>query len=354
MQNHFKKLFHKLFDRALFFLLFSSQLIKGKENTAPSATGAKKDIPKENVLAVLPRLPLRGTVSQTAFQKARTNCKSDCAVRNASIGEQPTKPALYRNVTAQKQNKTVKKGQVSVSSQAQALPTSTLNARANIVKTDLQKRSLVTGSEKVARKSQVSCPTVKERRSNTVPSCRDSKSLISKQATVTLKPAGGTSNFSKTKTDLKKTLNRCPVADRSAKTQIISQDTRLPNKVGNKPGLSHTQRSLAVTAKQGSSLLSTFKTENASKSTSETVTGVTKAAPHQQQRRTTFKLLSKPRVQAPVPQTLPRPSKPSSLTNGSKAQPKTPKSTFNPGTNGVRTVPLDSRNKPTTAQEERL
>lgn len=330
------------------FSFLSSQLIKGKENTAPSATGAKKDIPKENILAVFPRLPLRGNVSQTAFQKTRTNCKTACAVRNASIREQQTKPALYRNVTAQ--NKTVKKGQVSVFSQAQALPTCTLNARAGIVKTDLQKTSLVTGSEKVARKSQVSCPTVKERRINTVPSCRDSKSLISKQATVTLKPAGGTSNFSKTKTDLKKTLNRCPVADRSAKTQIISQDTRLPNKVG----LSHTQRSLAVTGKQGSSLLLTLKTENASKSTSETVTGVTKAAPHQQQRRTTFKLLSKPRVQAPVPRTLPRPSKPSSLTNGSKVQPKTPKSTFNPGTNGVRTVPLDSRNKPTTAQEERL
>ncbi|KAK3538897.1 hypothetical protein QTP86_020177 [Hemibagrus guttatus] len=333
----------------------SYTVVKGKENSASSATGAKKDIPKENVLAVLPRLPLRAVVFQTASQEARTYCKTACAVKNASVRERQTKPALYINVTAQKQNKTVKKGQASVFSQAQALRTSTVNARTSIVKTDLQKRSLVTGSEKVAQKTQVSCPTVKESRSNTVPSCRDTKSLISKQATVTLKPAKATSNYNKTNTDLKKTLNRCPVAkpDRSGKIQTISQDTQLPNKVGNKPGLSHTRRSLAVTAKQGSSLLSSFKTENASKSNSETVTGVKKSAPHQQQ-RTTFKLLSKPSVQAPVPQTLPRPTKLSSLTNALKVQPKTPKSTFNPGTNGIRTVPLDSRTKPTTAQEERL
>ncbi|KAB5528667.1 hypothetical protein PHYPO_G00142870 [Pangasianodon hypophthalmus] len=345
---------------------------EGKENSAPSATDAKKDRAKGNALAeknknlrilpkassaLLPRLPLKSTVSQTASQQARTHCKETArAVRNSSVKEQQTKPALHTNVTAHKQDKTVKMGPASVSSQAQALHRSSVNARTSIVKTDLQKRRLVTGSEKVVHKSQVKCPTTKERLTNTVPSCTDTKSLISKQATVTLKTTKETNSFNKTHTDLKKPLNRYPLAkpDRSGKTQTGSQDTRLSNKVGNKPGLTHTQRSVPVTARQRSSLMSTFsKTENASKSTSASVAGVTKAAPHQQQRRTTFKLPSKPTVQAPVPQTLPRPTKTSSLTRG-PVQPKTPKSTFNPGTDGVRTVPLGGRNKPNTAQEERM
>ncbi|MCJ8747036.1 hypothetical protein PDJAM_G00148870 [Pangasius djambal] len=197
---------------------------EGKENSAPSATGAKKDIAKGNALAeknrnlrilpkassaLLPRLPLKSAVSQTASQQARTHCKETAhAVRNSSVKEQQTKPALHTNVTAHKQDKTVKMGPASVSSQAQPLHRPSMNARTSIVKTDLQKRRLVTGSEK-------------------------------------------------------------------------------------------------------------------------------------------------PTVQAPVPQTLPRPTKTSSLTRG-PVQPKTPKSTFNPGTDGVRTVPMDGRNKPTTAQEERM
>ncbi|KAK2845431.1 hypothetical protein Q7C36_010285 [Tachysurus vachellii] len=345
----------------------SHTFIKGKENAALSAPVAKNNKPKWNVLAennknlralprapsaVLPRLPFKPTVSQTASQQLSTQCReAACAVRNPSVREQQTKPAPHTNVTAHKQDKTVKKGQVSVPSQTKALHTSMVNTRTSVVKTDLQKRSLVTGPEKVVQKPQVSCPTVKEHRRNTVP---NTKSSISKQATVTLKPAKETSNYSKTHTDLKKTLTSCPVEkpDRLGKTQTIVRETRLLKKAGNKPGLSHTERSVVVTARQGSSLLSTFKTENAPKSTSETVAGVKKTAP--QQRRTTFKLSSKPTAQAPVSQTLPRPNKSSSRTSVSKVQPKTPKSTFNPGTNGVRTVPLDGRNKPTTAQEERL
>lgn len=336
---------------------------------APSSTGAKKEIPKGKALAeknrnlrslpkipsaVFPHLPLKSTISQTASQLTRTSCRETArAVRNSSVKEQSTKPALHTNVTAHKQNKTVKKGPACVSSQAQPLHRSSTNTRTSIVKTDLQKRRLVTGSEMVVHKPQVKCPPVKEHLTNTVPSCTATKSLISKQATVTLKTKE-TNNFNQTHTDLKKPLNRYPLAkpDRLGKTQTDSQDTRLSTKVGNSPGSTHTQKSVPVTARQRSILLSTFpKTENTSKSASESVAGVKKAAP--QQRRTTFKLPSKPTVEAPVPQTLPRPIQTSSLTRG-PVQLKTPKSTFNPGTDGVRTVPLDARKKTTTAQEERL
>ncbi|KAF4074256.1 hypothetical protein AMELA_G00237520 [Ameiurus melas] len=333
---------------------------KGKENSASAVMAAKTDMPKGNALAeknknvrtlprapfaAVPRLPSKSMVFQTASQQARTYCKETArSVRNPSVKQQQTKPALHTNVTAHKQDKTVKKGPVSVSIQAQPLYRSSMNARTSIVKTDIQKKPLITGSEKVVHKSQVKCPTMKKPLTNTVPSC-----------TVTLKTTKETINFNKTHTNLKKPLDRYPLAkpDRIGKTQTGSKDTRLSNKVGNKPGFTHT-KSVPVTSRQRSSLLPTFsKNEKTSKPTSVPVAGVKKAAPLQQQRRTTFKLPSKPTVQASVPQTLPRPTKTSTLTRG-LMQLKTPKSTFSPGTDGVRTVPLDERNKPTTAQEERL
>lgn len=241
-----------------------------------------------------------------------------------------------------------------MSSQAQPLPQSISNTQTGIVRTNVQKRGLVTGSKKGVQEppNLAKCPTVKERLSKTVPSNRDSKSLFNKQTTVTLKPSKVTSSFTKTHNDLKKPLNKCLLekTDRSGNTQTVYQETQILGKLVNKQGLSHTQKSVAVTSKQGSSLIST---EKATKSTSVTVAGVKKAAPHQQC-HTTFKLPSKPTVQAPVPQTVPRPTKASGVSSGLKVQPKTPKSTYNPGTNGVRTVPLDDRNKPTTAQEERM
>lgn len=309
--------------------------------------------------AVFPHLPLKSTVSQISSQQPTTNCTETArAVRNSTVKEQQNKPALHTNITAPKQDKNIKKGPASVSSQAPPLHRSSTNTRTNIVKTDLQKRRLVTVSETVAHKSQVKCPSANECRTNTVPSCTATKSFISKQATRTLKTTKESNNFNKTHTDLKKPVNRYPVAkpDRSGKTQkkIDSQDTRLSNKGGNNPGFTQTHKSVPVTARQRSILLATFpKTDNTSKSTSASVASVKKAAPNQQQRHTTFTLPSKPTVQAPVPQTLPRPIKTSSLTRG-PVQPKTPKSTFSPGTDGVRTVPLDARNKLTTAQEERL
>lgn len=334
--------------------------------------GVKKDIPKGNALAeknknvrtlpkapsaAVPRLPSNSTVSQTASQQARTCCKDTArTVRNPSVNQQQTRPALHTNVTAHKQDKTVKKGPASVSIQAQPLYRSSMNANTSIIKRDLQKKPLITGSEKVVHKSQVKCPTMKKPLTNTVPSCTDTKSFISKQVTMTLKTSKETNNFNKTHTNLKKPLNRYPLAkpDRPGKTQTGSQDTQLSNKVGNKPRFTHTQRSVPVTSRQRSSLLPTIsKNENALKPTSIPVAGVKITAPHQQQRHLTFKLPSKPTVQASVPQTLPRPKKTSSLARG-PVQLKTPKSTFSPGTDGVRTVPLDERNKPTTAQEERL
>lgn len=343
----------------------SPQFGKGKENSASSATGAKKGsalaekdknlktLPKASS-ALLSRLPLKCNVSQTTSEQTVTHCKETThAVRNSSVKEQQTKPAVHTNVTVHKQDKTVKKGPASVSSQAQPLHRSSKNAHTIIVKTDLQKRRLVTALEKVAHKSQVRCPTTKEHLTNTVPSCTDPKSLITKQATVTLKTTKETNYFNKSHTDLKKPLTSYAQTkpDRSGKTQTGSQDTRLTNKVGNNPEFTHTQRNVPVTTRQRSSFMSTFsKTENASKSTGASVAGV-KAVPRQQ--RTTFKLPSKPTAQVPVLQTLPRPNKTSSLARG-PVQPKTPKSTFNPGTDGIRTVPLDARNKPTTAQEERM
>lgn len=290
---------------------------------------------------------------QTASKQVRAHCRETaCAARNSSVREQPTKADVHTNCTTHKQGNTVKKAPASVSSQGQPLLRSSMNSRTTI-KTDLQKRILVTGLEKVAHKSQVKCPTTKQRLTNTNLSCADTKSLINKQGVVTLKATKEGNNFNKTHTDLKKPLNRCPLAkpERSGKTQTGAQVKQLSNKIGNKPEPTHTQRGVPVTAKQRSSLLPTFsKTENASKSTATPVAGVKTAAPHHQQRRTTFKVPSKPTVQAPGPQTLPRPTKTSSLIRG----PKTPKSAFNPGTNGVRTVPLDARTELTTAQEQRM
>lgn len=296
-----------------------------------------KNLPKASSSA-LPHLPLKCTVSRSANTHTRTHCKETAA----SINKQKPKPALHTNVTAHEQDKTVKKGPASACSQAQSLHRSTS------IKTDLQKSLLVTGVENTAHKSQVKGPTRYRLLANSVLSCADA----TKQATVTLK----TTKESKTHTDLKKPLNRYPPAkpERTGKTQTASQDTQVTNKLRSKQGPTHTQRSVPVPARQRSSLMTTFaKTENASKSSSAPVSGVTKAAPCQQQRHTTFKLPSKPTVQAPGPQTLKRPTKMSSLSRGPE-QPKTPKSTFNPGTRGVRTVPLDARNKPTTAQEERM
>ncbi|KAF5894542.1 cytoskeleton-associated protein 2-like, partial [Clarias magur] len=343
--------------------------VKGKENSAPSATTAKKDLSKGNApveknknlrilpkapSTVLPRLPLKSTVAQTASQQTRTRYH---VIRNASVKEQQTKSDIHRSVVTQRQDKIVKKGSVSVSSHAHPPHWPLMNARTNTIKTDLQKRRLVTGSEKVVQQSQVNCPTMKERLTTTVPRCIDTKSSVSKGATVTLQNTRETNNLSKNNFDVKKPLNRYPVGkpDRSEKTQTNSQNTRLLNKVENKPALTRTQRSsIPVTDRQRSGVLSTTsKTENASKSTAVTVGGVKNAAPHRQQRRTTFIVPSKPNVPAPVPQTLPGPAKTSSLTRG-PAQLKTPKSTFSPGTDGVRTVPLADRTKLTTAQEERL
>lgn len=285
------------------------------------------------VSAALPRLPLKCTAST----QARTN-----STGTVFIKQHQSKPAVHTNVTGHKKDKTVKKGPVSVSSQAQSLHRSSMNARTSI-KADLQKRLLVSGLEKTAHKSQVDCRATYKRVANTVQIRADTK----KQDAVTLRTAKVT--------DLKKPLNRCPPAkpDGSGKTQTGSQGTQVSNKLRSKQEPTRTQRSVPVPARQRSSLTTAFtKTENALKSTSVPASSVTKAAP--QQRRATFKPPSKPTVQAPGPQTHPRPTKTrSGLTSGT-VQPKTPKSTFNPGNNGVRTVPLDARNKPTTAQEERL
>lgn len=226
----------------------------------------------------------------------------------------------------------------------------------SVIKKDPQKSRLVTGLEKVAHKTQVKCPTKKDHLTNTALSCTDTKPLCSKQATVALKTTRETNNFNKTHTDPKKPLNSYPLSkpDKSGKTQSGPQNTRISSKVGNNPRLTHTQRNVPVTARQRSSLVSTFtKSENALKSTSASVAAVQNTVQHQQRRRATYKLPSEPAIQASVPQTLPRPTKTSSLTRG-PVQPKTPKSTFNPGTGGFRTVPLNARNKSTTAQEERL
>ncbi|KAF7687550.1 cytoskeleton-associated protein 2-like [Silurus meridionalis] len=342
---------------------------RGKENSVPSSTGGKKEVSKGNAHAEnnkhlipfskaptlnIPRLPVKSTLSQTSSEQARTRCQETAhAVKNPTFKVQHTKPGLHRNVMAPKQDKTVKKGPAPEPSQAQPFHRSSINAHTSI-KTDFLRRNLVKRSEKVVHKSQVKCLTNKEYRANTVPSCTDSKSLISKQATVVLKSSKETNNLNKTQNNLRKPLNSNPLTepDASVKKQTKSQDKQALNKLGNKPGFTCTQKSLPITGKQKSSLLSAFsKTEDAPKSTSAPVAGFKKAAPTQQRQCTTFKLPIKPTVQAPVPQT--RLSKMSSLTKV-PVQPKTPKSTFNPGTDGVRTVPLDGRKKSTLAQEERL
>ncbi|KAI5613020.1 cytoskeleton-associated protein 2-like [Silurus asotus] len=341
---------------------------RGKENSVPSSTGGKKEVAKGNAHAendkhlrpfskaptlIIPRLPVKTTLSQTSSEQARTRCQETArAVRNSTFKVQHTKPGLHRNVMAPKQDKTVKKGPAPVPSQAQPFHRSSINAHTSI-KTDLLRRNLVKGSEKEVHKSQVKCLTNKEYGAN---SCTDSKSFISKQATVLLKTSKETNNLNKTQNNLRKPLNSKSLTepDASVKKQTKSQDKQALHKLGNKPGFTCTQKSLLVTGKQKSSLLSAFsKTEDASKSASAPVAAFKKAAPTQQRQCTTFKLPIKPIVQAPVPQTLPRLSKMSSLTKV-PVQPKTPKSTFNPGTDGVRTVPLDGRKKSTLAQEERL
>ncbi|TSV94917.1 Cytoskeleton-associated protein 2-like [Bagarius yarrelli] len=342
----------------------------GKENSAPIATAAKKDIPKGNALSendtnlrvrpkapsavLLPRASFKSTVSQTTSRPARTHCKDTSrSVSNSSVKELQSKPSLHTNVSA---HKPVQKAPAAVSNRAQPPRRSTINVATSINKTNLQKKQLVTRSEKVAQKAEVKCPTVKERKGTAVPSSKDRKSFVNNQATLMQSSTKVTTDVNKTHTDLNKPSNKCPPAkpDGLAKTQTASQNTRLLNKQGNKPGFTRTQRGDAVTARQQPSLSSTSKTETLMKPTSAAVAGVKKAAPSQQQQRTMFKVPSKPAVQAPVPHTLPRPTKTSRLTDGPKVQPKTPKSTFNPGTNGVRTVPVDGRSKPNTAQEERL
>ncbi|XP_062873684.1 cytoskeleton-associated protein 2-like isoform X2 [Trichomycterus rosablanca] len=339
---------------------------KGKENSISSSVGVKdvkvgKALAEKNKnsasittskLTSLPRassthlqrLPLKPAMHQPTHQhpSSRVQLKGTTTVKN--VKEQQTKPVFQTIIRPHKQSKTVKTDPESVSSKARPISRSFKDNTSNF-KTEVAKKRLVTakesGSEKI--KPNVKCPmgtrtlanpSITKTKTLTMPRNTD-KSTVGISCTKPVRAQSDTDNKKPLKPDRSETLH---------KKQTL-------NKEQNKKELTVMQKTVPGMYRTKSSQPAFSKTETAGKSINAALAGDKRAV--MQQRRTTFQLPPKPTIQVPVPQTLPRSTKSFTIARESE-QPKTPKSTFKPDTNGVRTVPLDGRNKPNAAQEERL
>lgn len=346
-------------------MLFFFQRGKGKENSVLSSLGVK-DVTLGKVLAEknknsdgittlklksLPRAPsthlqpppIKPALHQPTHQQPSSKVQSKGTTTITNVKVQPIKP-VFQTI-----NRPLKANPESVSTQTRPI-SRPLNDNRNC-KTELAKKSFVSAKQSEKNKPSVTRPystgnlvnrnaTKTETFTMPIKSTRTSKGTLGTSGT---KPVCAPSD-----TSSKKTLNRPgPLKADSSKTM---QQKQTLNKEPNKKEFTVLQKSVPGISRPKSSQPAFFKTEVAGKSTNAASAGNKNA--FTQPRRTTFQLSSKP-TQFQEPHTLPRTTKSLNKTRVSE-QLKTPKSTFKPDTNGVRTVPLEGRNKPTAAQEERL
>ncbi|XP_072521396.1 cytoskeleton-associated protein 2-like [Salminus brasiliensis] len=342
---------------------------KGKENSARNATDVKKDVKMGDALTEkhtnittskrelrsLFKAPsgsnpvLKPTMSQTATQHYRTHSELTSMVRNVSIKEQKIKPALQTGVRASKQFKHLKTGQQPMCGQAETSSrASSFRGEMGIAKTGMPK--VVTGKEfgssKMISGSRITFP-VSRLLQDKGPVRTESKAVTNTHINLADKACRDDTRVKRNQTRNSQTEK---VRSQSNPKEPLSQS----NKPANKSSLPASQRNAptATATRPRSALYSAVsKTANVSTRASATTTGNKKALPQRQ--CTTVKLPPKSTAQVSVPQSLPHHSKSSSQAKGS-VQLKTPKSTFNPGTQGVRTVPLDGTKKQNAAQEERM
>ncbi|KAL7836840.1 hypothetical protein AOLI_G00281240 [Acnodon oligacanthus] len=360
---------------------------KGKENSASGETCVNKDVKMRDALTeknkntdtskkemrtlskvpsgTLQRSTLKPVVSQTPMQHCRTLCKGTATVRNVSIKDQRTKPTVQTAVGTHKQSTTFKVTQESGIGQAEtAHGICSVRAYASTAKTNQPKKPCVerkeSYSDKVISRTQIKRPTAAEQLRSMASSRTEAKattkaqtrvSQISTSKTGVAKPWGshdlGKACSGTVKIDKPLVRNSQRGKGRSeTQNESLSQT----NEPGKKPGRTATQVP-STTEKQRSALFSKVNNAaNVSKTTTVTAAGSKNALPRP---CTTIKLPLNPAVHASVPQSFPQQSENSSNTKGT-VQLKTPKTKFNPGTQGVRTVPLDGRKKSSAAQEERL
>ncbi|XP_036454910.1 cytoskeleton-associated protein 2-like isoform X2 [Colossoma macropomum] len=363
---------------------------KGKENNAPSETGVKKDVKMRDALTeknkntdaskkelrTLSKAPsgtlqhstLKSTVSKRPMQHCRTHSKGTSTIRNISIKDQQTKTTVHTVFGTHKHSQTVKITRESQIRQAETTHgISSIRAHTNTAKTDQPKKQFVHRkefcSDKVTSRSQIKCPTAAEPLRNMASSRTEAKAMTEAQ---TRFPQMSTSKMGVARpwvshdlgkdcsgtVKINKPLVRNSQAGKGRSKTTWNKSLSQTNEPGKKTGCTVSQITLSTTDKQRLSLSKKgSSTAAVSKTTKLTAADSKNALPRQQ--CTSAKLPPKPTVHASVPQSFPHQSKDSSNTKGTE-QLKTPKSRFNPGTQGVRTVPLDGRKKPSAAQEERL
>lgn len=339
-----------------------SQLCKGKENQTSSAASVRNNMMKKPLAeknsttskkelrsiskapsAALQHTTFKSALSQTV-QACRTLPKGTAVIKGMSVKEQQTKPPIHTDVRTQKQVKTDPALKVKTSCGISRLVEQT-------VKQDSGRKQCVVKREssvKVIPRPQVKCPTATEHLRNPSLNRNEAKTVTNTQTrlsqanhTKTIKNGIGQSLGSThsgapkgMKVNHLQTKNVRKVSE-TASNKTLSQ----LNEPGNKRALTVAQKPAAAAAKQR--FPDVFKTGNAPK-TSATASG-NKNSPPQQQPNT---------VRLPVNPTLPV-SK-GCTTTKKDVLPKTPKTAPNPGTQGVRTVPLDGKKKMTAAQEERM
>ncbi|KAG9261973.1 cytoskeleton-associated protein 2-like [Astyanax mexicanus] len=339
--------------------------IKEKENSIPSAKDVRKAVKLGSALSeknantttfkrelrTLPRAPstslqrlvIKPTLSQTAPQHCRTNSKFTTTGRNVSIKEQKTKTALQTDAGPSKLYKSLKTDQQSMSGQAKtSFRVSSFRSQSISVKTGIPKRTVVTGKESIS--NQIT--SASERKFSATRQPRNKVSVKPEVQVVTQCTQTGPAGKARSDTtQITKPLHRNsqPEKARTELTQRKESHSQSNKPGNNKPGLPNTQRKAPTAAETKPALQSAVpKTANPSIRKSTTINKTVKLPPS----KTTVPA-------APLPKSLPQRSRSFSQTRAT-IPPKTPKSKFNPGTQGVRTVPLDGKKKINAAQEERI
>ncbi|KAI4890281.1 hypothetical protein NFI96_014213 [Prochilodus magdalenae] len=340
---------------------------KEKENNAPRATGVKDRTMRDALTeknkntttskkelgplsrapsGPLQRLTLKPTVPKTAPQQF----KGTAIVRNVFTKEQQKKPILQRGAEIQKPSKNAKKPQEYVHGQTKTSHESTsFRTQASTASTGLPKSQSVVRKEccldKVISTTRIKCPTAAGQlrmtssgaeanimaNTDTVCSQTSTYKTVGARPLVSNKPLVRSSQIEK---------GRLETTQKKSLPQM--------NEPGKKPVCTAMQRaSFTTTTRQRSTVFSKVSQTADLPKTKGTAAGNKNGLP--QQKHSTGKPPSNPTIRTSVPQH----PKSSTHTKGT-VEPKTPMSGFNPGPQGVRTVPLDGRKKQTAAQEERL
>ncbi|XP_066513817.1 cytoskeleton-associated protein 2-like isoform X1 [Hoplias malabaricus] len=349
---------------------------QGKENSTHSAKEVKKGMKMGYTLtekninitsnelrtkahsATHQQTTFKPTVSQTVPQQCRTHFKGTVPIKEKQI-----KPFVQTNIWTHRQSKIVKVDQKSMLAHART-SCGTSSFSAQVCTTKCRKQIVVEKdncSEENITKSQNKFLTVKEKLQTMDSKRTEAKTITNSQKRPTqmfttktgIARPRITHGLSKADSGVPKTHKSLVRSSQTEKHRSEAPQYTLSqvNVPGNKNQQTTTHRTALVTAKQKLPLLN-----NVSKRVNAPKTKATACNNHHfsQNRCPTVKVPPNITVlKASVPQCLPQQSKSSVQAKGT-VQFKTPKSGCNPGTQGVRTVPLDGKTNPTAAQEERL